>query len=146
VPKVEAAFETPTRRNATEGVPCRAIAVPQSPLVVVAIDAGLLVQELHVAVEPVPPQVHQPAAALEDPLLDAVVHLPRPILRVRAEDEDAVGIEVELAEVELRLGVVVVVDPLPLEPRQEPPLRRRQVARRPAGDRIGRLHVSRGRG
>ena len=82
--------------------------MPGRSLVVVAVDAGLLVEELHVAVEAVAAQIHEPAAALEDPGLDAVVHLPRPVFGMRADDQHAVGVEIELAEVELRLGVVVV--------------------------------------
>ena len=58
---------------------------------------------------------------------------------MRRKDQDLVGVEVERAVVELGLGVIVVGEMLALEPAEQPPLGRRDVAGGPALDRIGDL-------
>src|SRR5262245_51143144 len=90
-------------------------AITQSPLIVIPINTRLLVQKLDVAVQTIAAQIDQSPPALEHPSLHAVIHLPRPVLRMRAQDQHAIGIQIELAKMKLRLTVIVVVDPLALQ-------------------------------
>ena len=62
-----------------------------------------------------------------------------PVLRVRRDDQDLVVVQHKIAKVQLGLGVGVVLDALPLEPAQQPPLRRRDVALAPTLQRIADL-------
>ena len=88
---------------------------------------------------PLPPRyISLPPRSLH-PRLDGVVHRPRPVFRMRREDQHLVRVEVERAVVKLGLGVVVVGEVLALEPAQQPPLGRRDVAGGPAFDRVGDL-------
>src|SRR5207245_7600701 len=98
---------------------------------------AVALQQLHLAVQAVATQVEQPPAPLEDPALDSIVHLLRPVFGMSAEDEDTVGVQVESAVVQLRLGVEVVREALPLEPAEQAPLGGGDVAGSAALDRIG---------
>src|SRR5262249_24298971 len=53
-----------------------------------------------------------------------------------AEEQQLVVVESQLAEVKLRLGIQVVSEPLSLQPAQQPPFRRREVAGHSALDRV----------
>ena len=124
---VAAAALDPARRERER--PAGEVAV-LDPVALVAVEVpggATAVDQLDLAVEAVAAEVHQPPAALEDPRLDRVVHLPRPVLGVLVEDQDAVAVQVEDPAVELVLGVEVVRDALALQPAGEPPRRRRDV-------------------
>ena len=85
------------------------------------------VQELHLAIEAVAPQHHQPPAPVEHPRLHLVVHLGRPVLGMGADDQHLVVVKWHLVEMQLGLGVVVVTEAFPLEPSEQPPFGRRDV-------------------
>ena len=68
--------------------------------VIVAAHRGV-VEKLNGAIDAVAAQVGEPAAALEDPLLDTAVHLDRPILGMHAEHENAITAQVQITGVQL---------------------------------------------
>ncbi len=98
---------------------------------------GAARRQLDLAIEAIAAEVHEPAAFAENPPLDAVVHPPRPVLGMRAQDEHAIGGQVEHAGVELGLAVQVVGEPFALQPAEQTPLRRRDVTGGPALDGVG---------
>ena len=101
----------------------------------------VFVDELDLAVQAVAAEVHEPAAGFEHPVLEPVVHVPRPVFRMGGGDEHPVPVQWQRAVMELRLGVEIVAESLPFHPRQEPPLGRRHVAGRAAPDHVGGFRV-----
>ena len=89
----------------------------------------IFAQELDFAVQPIAAQVHQFAPSLLHPILNPLVHLARPILRVDADNQNLVGIEIKVAVVELPFRVVIIGKAFALQPAEEPPFGRGHATR-----------------
>ena len=88
---------------------------------------GSGIRILHLAIDTIAAQIQNPTRSLKHPLLHAHVHAARPILGMRAENENVVGIQIEILEIELKLRIQVILEVLTLQPGEEPPLAGRKT-------------------
>src|SRR5579884_4441353 len=85
---------------------------------------GSVCIESYLAIQTVPAQIHQPAAAIKHPFLYAMKHLACPIFRVNGKNEDFISIERKGSVMKLRFCVVIVFKPLALQPAEQAPFSR----------------------
>jgi hypothetical protein len=99
----------------------------------------VIVQNFHFAVQTIATQIHEVTTPFLYPPFDLVIHVGAPIFGVDLADDDLIGLQVYLIVVKLMLAVEVIVVTFALQPSQEPPLGRGQVAGLATGNRVGRF-------
>ena len=91
----------------------------------------------HFAVQPVAGQIHEAPSAFENPALQGKVHLACPIFGMNRQYQHTVGIQIQRTVVQLGFGVIIVIETLPLQPAEQPPLSWGLAALDASADRVG---------
>ena len=89
---------------------------------------------------PLPPKYVGQARRLVEPLLDRAIHLRMPVFRMNAQNEHLIFLQRHRV-VQLIIGIEIVAESLLLQPTEQAPLRRGQMARLTAFNGVGTLDV-----